>query len=96
MPTSGTKSKIEDLSKQQGKGTLLYWHGGVVKRYERQLACTAEPYTMELHVIQQCSSVIFGNEDIGRQNISMNDAASFEELRCLAKIKSDLKNGRWR
>ncbi len=46
------KSKIEDLSKQQGKGTLLYWHGGVVKRFERQLAGTVEPYRMELHVIR--------------------------------------------
>ena len=46
------KSKIEDLSRQSGKGTLLYWHGGVVKRYEQQLAGTVEPYKMELHVIR--------------------------------------------
>jgi len=55
------KSKIEDLSKQQGKGTLLYWHGGVVKRYERQLAGTVEPYNMELHVIRLGDIVIATN-----------------------------------
>ncbi len=55
------KSKIEDLSKQQGKGTLLYWHGGVVKRYERQLAGTVEPYKMELHVIRLGDIVIATN-----------------------------------
>jgi len=46
------KSKIEDLSRQTGKQTLLYWHGGVIKRYEQQLAGTVEPYRMELHVIR--------------------------------------------
>jgi hypothetical protein len=46
------KEKIEDLSKQSGKQTLLWWHGGVVKRYENQLAGTVEPYKMELHVIR--------------------------------------------
>ena len=55
------QAKIEDLSKQQGKGTLLYWHGGVVKRYERQLAGTTEPYKMELHVIRLGDIVIATN-----------------------------------
>lgn len=55
------KSKIDDLSKQQGKGTLLYWHGGVVKRYENQLAGTVEPYKMELHVIRLGDIVIATN-----------------------------------
>ena len=46
------KEKIADLSKQSGKQTLLWWHGGVVKRYENQLAGDVEPYKMELHVIR--------------------------------------------
>ena len=46
------RSTIDDLSRQQGKQTLLYWHGGVVKRYEQQLAGTAEPFKMEPHVIR--------------------------------------------
>jgi hypothetical protein len=46
------QEKIADLSRQKGKQTLLYWHGGVVKRYENQLAGTVEPYKMELHVIR--------------------------------------------
>jgi len=46
------KEKIDDLSKQTGKQTLLWWHGGVVKRYENQLAGTVEPFKMELHVIR--------------------------------------------
>ena len=46
------QEKIADLSQQKGKQTLLYWHGGVVKRYENQLAGTVEPYKMELHVIR--------------------------------------------
>lgn len=55
--SSGTRmetgsEKIADLSQQKGKQTLLYWHGGVVKRYENQLAGTVEPYKMELHVIR--------------------------------------------
>jgi hypothetical protein len=55
------KAKIEDLSKQQGKQTLLYWHGGVVKRYEHQLAGTVDPFTMELHVIRLGDIVIATN-----------------------------------
>jgi hypothetical protein len=46
------KAKIAELSTQPGKQTLLYWHGGVVKRYEQQQAGTATPYSMELHVIR--------------------------------------------
>jgi len=46
------KEKIADLSKQTGKQTLLWWHGGVVRRYEHQLAGTVEPYRMELHVLR--------------------------------------------
>ena len=46
------KEKIDDLSKQTGKQTLLWWHGGVVKRYENQLAGTVDPFKMELHVIR--------------------------------------------
>jgi hypothetical protein len=46
------KEKIDDLSKQTGKQTLLWWHGGVVKRYENQIAGKVEPFKMELHVIR--------------------------------------------
>lgn len=46
------KEKLEDLAKQKGKQTLLYWHGGVVKRYENQVAGTVAPFKMELHVIR--------------------------------------------
>jgi hypothetical protein len=46
------KEKIDDLSKQGGKQTLLWWHGGVVKRYEDQMAGTVKPFKMELHVIR--------------------------------------------
>jgi len=46
------KAKIAELSAQQGKQPLIYWHGGVVKRYEQQQAGTTEPYTMELHVVR--------------------------------------------
>ncbi|MGE0760371.1 MAG: hypothetical protein AB7F89_05390 [Pirellulaceae bacterium] len=46
------KSKVEELAPQPGKQTLVYWHGGVVRRYEQQLAGSVEPYRMELHVIR--------------------------------------------
>lgn len=53
--------KIEDLSKQQGKQTLLYWHGEVVKRFQQQLAGRVEPYMIELHVIRIGDIVITTN-----------------------------------
>lgn len=46
------KEKIAELSTQQGKQPLIYWHGEVVKRYEQQQAGTTKPYTMELHVVR--------------------------------------------
>jgi hypothetical protein len=46
------KAKIADLSRQPGKQTLIYWHGGVVKRYERQQAGMPVSFPMELHVIR--------------------------------------------
>ena len=46
------KSKIKELSTEQGKQTLLWWHGEVVRRYEEQQAATVEPFVMELHVIR--------------------------------------------
>lgn len=46
------KSKVADYSAEKGKQTLIWWHGGVVKRFEQQQAGTVEPYTMELHVIR--------------------------------------------
>ena len=30
----------------------MVWHGGVVKRYERQQAGTVEPFAMELHALR--------------------------------------------
>lgn len=46
------KSKIAEYSKQSGRQTLIYWHGGVVKRYENQQAGTVTPFHMELHVLR--------------------------------------------
>ncbi len=46
------KAKIAELATQQGNQTLIHWHGGVVKRYEKQQAGTTEPYSMELHVVR--------------------------------------------
>jgi len=46
------KAKIAEYSQQPGRQTLIYWHGGVVKRYEAQQANNVEPYTMELHVVR--------------------------------------------
>ncbi|MFO0871925.1 MAG: hypothetical protein U0935_23615 [Pirellulales bacterium] len=46
------KAKVEEYAPQAGKQTLAYWHGQVVKRYERQQAGTVEPYSMELHVVR--------------------------------------------
>lgn len=46
------KAKVAEYSAQQGRQTLIYWHGGVVKRYEAQQSNQVEPYTMELHVVR--------------------------------------------
>ncbi len=46
------KAKIAELSAQPGKQTLIYWHGGVVQRYQQQQAGTVQPYTMELHLLR--------------------------------------------
>jgi hypothetical protein len=46
------KAKIAELSTQEGKQTLIYWHGGVVKRFEQQQTGKMQPYTMELHVVR--------------------------------------------
>jgi hypothetical protein len=56
------KSKVADYSAEKGKQTLIWWHGGVVKRYERQQAGTVEPYIMELHVIR-LGDVAFATND---------------------------------
>lgn len=55
------KAKVEELSPQAGKQTLVYWHGNVVKRYERQQAGTVEPFTMELHVVRLGEIAICSN-----------------------------------
>lgn len=46
------KAKVAEYSKQPGRQTLIYWHGGVVKRYENQQAGTVTPFLMELHVLR--------------------------------------------
>ncbi len=46
------KTKVDEYSRQKGKQTLVYWHRGVVERYEQQQAGTVEPYTMESHIIR--------------------------------------------
>ncbi|HET6424271.1 MAG TPA: hypothetical protein VFG20_11345 [Planctomycetaceae bacterium] len=39
-------------SAKEGKKTLVWWHGRVVKRYEQQQAGAVPPYVMELHVLR--------------------------------------------
>ena len=46
------KTKVEELSKENGKQTLVHWHKEVVKRYERQQSRAVEPLVMELHVLR--------------------------------------------
>jgi len=46
------KAKVEELSKEKGMQTMVFWHGGVVKRYERQQAGTVEPFKAEVHVLR--------------------------------------------
>ncbi len=46
------KAKVAEYAKQSGRQTLIYWHGGVVKRYENQQAGTVSPFLMELHVLR--------------------------------------------
>lgn len=46
------KAKVAEYSQASGRQTLIYWHGGVITRYEAQEAHKVEPYTMELHVVR--------------------------------------------
>ena len=46
------RSKVESLSKDPRNCRLVVWHGDVVKRFERQKAGTARPFSMELHAIR--------------------------------------------
>jgi len=46
------RAKVEALSRDPRNRRLVVWHGGVVKRYERQQAGTVEPFAMELHAIR--------------------------------------------
>lgn len=54
------KNSMEESAKD-GKQTLAYWHGQVVKRYERQQNGPVPPFTMELHVLRLGEIVIATN-----------------------------------
>jgi len=56
------KAKVAEMSQQPGKQTLIHWHGGVVKRYERQQAGTVTPFLMELHAIRLGDIAIATNQ----------------------------------
>lgn len=46
------REKIRELSTDKGNQTLLWWHGGVVQRYQRQQSGDETPFTTEVHVIR--------------------------------------------
>ena len=46
------REKIRELSTGKGNQTLLWWHGGVVARYERQLSGDEIPFVTEVHCIR--------------------------------------------
>lgn len=46
------REKIRELSMAPGNATLLWWHGGVVKRWERQRSGDEIPFTSEVHVVR--------------------------------------------
>lgn len=46
------KEKIRELSGSPGNATLLWWHGGVVERWERQQSGDTVPFTTEVHVVR--------------------------------------------
>jgi len=46
------RERIRELSSAPGNATLLWWHGGVVDRWDRQQAGTAEPFVTEVHVVR--------------------------------------------
>ncbi|MBM4001167.1 MAG: hypothetical protein FJ297_16805 [Planctomycetes bacterium] len=46
------KAKVEELRSDPKNSTLVWWHGKVVERYERQQAGTVAPYHMDLHAVR--------------------------------------------
>jgi hypothetical protein len=44
--------KIRELSAAPGNATRIWWHTGVVKRWERQQAGEVAPFTTEVHVVR--------------------------------------------
>lgn len=46
------RAQVEALSKDPRNHTSVWWHGGVVKRFEAQKAGTAKPFETEVHVIR--------------------------------------------
>jgi hypothetical protein len=71
------RSKAEALSQDPRNRRLVVWHGNVVKRFERQKAGTARPYSMELHVIR-----------LGDVAIATNDFELFTEFGIQIKARS--------
>ena len=56
------REKIRELSTDKGNQTLLWWHGGVVRRYERQQSGDETPFTTEVHVIRLGDVAIATNQ----------------------------------
>lgn len=46
------REKLRELSTAPGNDTLLWWHGGVVERWERQQSGDEVPFTTEVHVVR--------------------------------------------
>lgn len=44
--------KIRELSAAPGNATRIWWHSGVVKRWEQQQAGEVAPFTTEVHVVR--------------------------------------------
>lgn len=56
------RERIRELASAPGNATLLWWHGGVVERWERQQAGTVEPFTTEVHVVRLGDVAIATNQ----------------------------------
>ncbi len=46
------REKIRELSASPGNATLVWWHGGVVARWERQQSGDVPPFRTEVHVVR--------------------------------------------
>ena len=93
------KAKVDELSKEKGMQTMAWWHGQVVKRYERQQAGTVEPFAMELHVIRLGDVAIATNPfelytDYGIQIIARSPALQTFVIQLSGGPASYLPSGR--